>query len=561
LKLLPVPVQKFLPEVKEKPSDQELEALFEKYKGDEYAPDKDTPGFKQPRRLKLEWVSASADSPFYRKLAQQGILSLVAAAPGNPYLPLALLDPLVSEYENLKWGQFRAPALTISDFALSLYDYRYFRRPENVAATVGQILGTAGARTTPIGTLAAYQAAAVARDEKELAPLVAHEAQRRLPLTGALFSVGSSIQPVLALAGIWQYAAKIDQFLPMSLVKGQLLRKVEENVAGTLLTDSLKAFKDQLDVVRKEVDTKRLKLADAEKQVEKAAAKHGWAHGAMAELRDPYEINADAKGLAPLKEAYMHSPQFGDAKGKQFAQKLFFAQPAERWKTFATQELNPSPAPATGDKKKFLYWKTEDQPAKVLSFAQAKPKVEEAWRMEKARVLAKAKADELAKQAREAHGDYLPILNEAGKHYGAVFELPGVARWVKRSLGSRADPFAPYQRYTVPDDKIEYPPAWPNFVDPLLAKLNEPGDTLVIGDRPKDVYYVVALAGRNPPSVRDFYKETARNRDLLLAQMELERQKHYREAYIAQLEKEADLSINPEGLERIKERPNLRDDQ
>src|SRR5260370_20714269 len=185
LKLLPVPVQKIVPEVKDKPSEAELQALFEKYKDEEYAPNKDTPGFKQPRRIKLEWVSASPDSDTYRKQAQQWLLSLVAATPGNPLLPIALLEPLVNEYETLKWAYFRASPLTAADFANSFYDYAYFERPENVAAILGQIGGTAAVQGSALSTVVSYQSAAVARSEKDLAPLVAREAKRRnLSLAG-----------------------------------------------------------------------------------------------------------------------------------------------------------------------------------------------------------------------------------------------------------------------------------------------------------------------------------------------------------------------------------------
>ena len=100
-----------------------------------------------------------------------------------------------------------------------------------------------------------------------------------------------------------------------------------------------------------------------------------------------------------------------------------------------------------------------------MNFAQARPQVEAAWRLERARTLAREKAEELAKQARETHGDYLPVLTEASKRYGNVFDLNGVARWVKPPLTSRADFRATYQPYAVPDDKIEYPSAWPDFVD------------------------------------------------------------------------------------------------
>jgi hypothetical protein len=572
LKLLPIPVQKFLADVKEQPSEAELRALYEKYRDEEYAPDKETPGFKQPRRIKLEWVSASADSPYYRKQAQLYLLSQVAATPVNPFLSLALLDSLASEYESLKWVQFRAPALTVPDFAYAFYDYRYLRSPENVAATWGQTLGMVGARVSPFATLAAVQSAAVARTEKEVAPIVARETQRRLPWSSAILVTPKGIQPTLAWLGAWQlgwdlvtgigqHANKVDQYLPMDLVKGQLLQKVQENIANTLLTENLEAFKKQLETIRKEVDSKKLKLEDAEKRVEKVATEHAWAHGAMLDLRDQYQMNQDAKVLGPLKEAYLRNPQYNsrDVKGNAFAQTLFF-RPGDSWNKFTARDLNAGLAPTTGEKKRYLYWKTEDKVAEPLSFAQAKPKVEQAWRMEKARALAKAKAEELAKQTRDTHGDFAPVLNEASKHYEKVIDLMGVARWVKRSPSSRADLSTVYQPYKVPEEQIEYPPAWPNFVDPLLEDLKERGDTMVISNRPTDIYYVVALAGRNPPSVRDFYKETPQNRNLLLAQMEIERQKKYRKEFIAQLQNEANLSINPESLERVKERPKLGDE-
>jgi hypothetical protein len=561
LKVLPLPVEKFIPEVSAKPTDAELEALFEKFKEEEYAPSKDTPGFKQPRRLKLEWVSASPDSEYYRNLARHALLSLVAATPASPMLALNLLPPVVNEYETLKWGHLRAAPLTTPDFAYSFYDYSYFQRPENVAALIGRILGSHGLNGSPLSAVVAWQSAAVAREQRDLAAIVAREGQRRLPLSGAALAAGTSVQPILALAGIWQFAGKLDQYLPMDLVKGQLVRKVEENVAGTLLTGSLDAFKTQLETLRKDLERKKTTAADIEKQVDKAVQEHGWAHGGMARLADQYEINRDAKELTPLKEVYMREGRYADPKAKQFAEKLFFNQPVDRSKAYAPytpQELTSSPSLGSTEKKTFLYWKTEEQPAKVLSFAQAKAQVEAAWRLEKARTLAREKAEELAKQARETHGDALPVLTEASKRYGAVFDLNGVARWVKPPVSSRADPFAPYQPYAVPDDKIEYPPAWPNFVDPLLDGLKEPGDTLVLTNRPRSVFYVAALARRDAPSISDFYKDTTNNRELLLERLEVDRQKDYREALLRQLRDEANLSINEEELQRVKERPNPR---
>src|SRR5207245_2797354 len=219
---------------------------------------------------------------------------------------------------------------------------------------LGQIGGTAAVQGSALSTVVAFQSGAVARTQRDLAPMVAREAQRCLPLSGAVFATGTSIQPTLALAGVWQYASKLDQYLPMELVKGRVVRKVQENIANTLLSVSLEALKTELETIRKEVEAKKTKPADAEKRVAKAVAEHGWAHGIMTELQDQHEINRNAKELAPLKEAYMRDAQYRDPKGKLFAQNLFFSQPTDRWKPFTPQDLAASPSLATGERKTLL---------------------------------------------------------------------------------------------------------------------------------------------------------------------------------------------------------------
>src|SRR5262249_5255465 len=59
--MLPIRVEPFLAQVKEQPTSEELAELFSKYKEAESAPFKATPGFKQPRRLRVEWIEASPE--------------------------------------------------------------------------------------------------------------------------------------------------------------------------------------------------------------------------------------------------------------------------------------------------------------------------------------------------------------------------------------------------------------------------------------------------------------------------------------------------------------------
>ncbi len=74
VKMLPIPVSKFIDQVKDKPTEDELKKLFEDYKDAEYHPQSPTPGFKQSHRIKVEWIGARADAPHYRKEARKWIM-------------------------------------------------------------------------------------------------------------------------------------------------------------------------------------------------------------------------------------------------------------------------------------------------------------------------------------------------------------------------------------------------------------------------------------------------------------------------------------------------------
>src|SRR5439155_16480182 len=76
-----VPVSQFIGQVKDQPSEKELQDLFAHYKNDEPSPERERPAFKVPRRVKVEWVSANADSPVYQKKAGEGLRDLELARP------------------------------------------------------------------------------------------------------------------------------------------------------------------------------------------------------------------------------------------------------------------------------------------------------------------------------------------------------------------------------------------------------------------------------------------------------------------------------------------------
>ena len=65
--VLPIPVESFLDKVPSQPSsEQTLKDLFAEYKAVEPNPKSSTPGFKDPHRIKIEYVVANPESEYYK---------------------------------------------------------------------------------------------------------------------------------------------------------------------------------------------------------------------------------------------------------------------------------------------------------------------------------------------------------------------------------------------------------------------------------------------------------------------------------------------------------------
>jgi hypothetical protein len=555
IRFLDVPVKAFLKQVTEPPKDSDLQPLFDKYKDVEYSPAKETPGFKLPRRIKVEWVSTSANSDYYRKAVRQWVLAAVAQIPLNPF-------PLLAEfYSQTRFEQRpELPAWTDPDFTLALFAYKYLQRPASAASIVGQIGGTIATSAVPLAGLdsrqisaisiaAGQQAAAFAKESKELASTVAQVAGGRTPVSCAFLAATPLATPVanaVSVSGLWQYSGTIKQHMPFELVKDRLLHRVEENLASDLVSSSLEKFKQ-------EMEKKRDKHAEAADYAKQQIQQFGWQHGSSKVLHDKFDI-ANDPDLSPLREAM--GSRDDDPKGKQFAESLFTDEmsfiPGQR----TEQPKLYTPVKFEGNRATFLRWRIEDQPPKSFkSLAETRAKVEEAWRFEKARQLARDEAYKIAKQAEGTKGAPIPILTEATTKFGGtLYSLDGVSR-LKKSPSVRADLGPQYAPFPIPENVIEYPPA--DFVDKVLG-LKDKGDVLVIADSPQSHYFVIALAERYEPNVKDFYQDSATSLqgNPLLLMFQDERRKQYREETMKRLREEdhARLTEDQSLLQSFEER-------
>jgi hypothetical protein len=533
VKILPIPVSKFIDQVKDKPTDAELTKLFDEYKNVEYFPQRNTPSFKQPRRIKLEWIGAKADSPRYRKEATKWIMSALASTPGNPWMAMALLDPVVSEYNRVTTrfgdGSLKIAAWTEPGFALSFETYAHWQRAESAAALIGQLAG-ASLDGNPLGAFMASQAAAYARESKTQASAIAAEAASRAPLCASLVLAGAAPSQILVMSGIWQVLDAKEFNLPMEAVKTRLISRLEADLSRDIVKNSLAAF-------RKDLEATKGKAAEAEKVIDKFVKEGGWEHAASATFDDVYNLAKDPK-LAKLKEAYDLDHLTDDPKGKYFAYQFFPDAGAGR----AQPKLFvPEVMMSRTDDTNFLYWRTADEPAKTLTFEESKPAVEKAWRWLKARELAKQEAEKIAKQS---PSDPVPALLDAAKKLNETpFDLFGVA-YLKKSLQSRPSigGGSDFEPYRPPEDKIEYPPF------DFMPKLMEPGavkSTAVLADQPENIEYVAVVINRVEPTIREFQMDTSPvvRQNQLLARMEQDKRLAYRFGVMKHLREKAGLQV------------------
>jgi hypothetical protein len=564
---------------------REVEAMYQVYKDKEAQPEKAEPGFKVPRRVKVGWVTARPDAPYYQKLAGQALQSLrVATAVGSALgtsvqtgLPAVADGTFLGQYYHMNqhpWGEHRfdVAGLAQADYPLSVYTIR--AHPEESAALVGALAAGGAPVASSLGGLMAYQAGASTRNagDKELQALVAQDLkEKRIPYGLGLLGVPETaglLPAGLTVAGLAAHGNDTVQSLPSTtaVVRELVEQRVQARLALNLADANLHAFQTDL-------DRERARGANAEERAKSAA--EAIAKGLetyhleampkpMTEARDRYDLPR-APGLAPLKEALLS--RWGAMPAEQvdetFANAFFQGQgdyDPKVWPPGASlvEALEPSrfgmqfpPQRREPDPDVFLVWRTEDKPAYVPSYDEVKERVIAAWRRQKAR---SATADEAAK-LREAFaktgGDFAKVVQLAAeKNKPRPIELKGIARMVPEPLPVAGQ--HRYQAYQFPEDLKQQ--AGADWVNELVDKLKTKGDTLVLHDRPEKTYYVAVLLDRIEPSLRTFhdaYRDMALSStsDQLLEQYLRERQTDYRKEFLTQLRVEA--GAGPDGKYKL----------
>ena len=275
-----------------------------------------------------------------------------------------------------------------------------------------------------------------------------------------------------------------------------------------------------------------------EQYVQSFCQPRGLRYFAMKELRSQYELMPRhsgelAKILYPL---YLESRNFPPAtrpaeiwnRELEFARKLisgeeFLIQPGPKPKPEETKESGSYSVyeprfliPRENAAHLAMIWKAEENPGYVPTFDEARDRVVQAWRREKARELARQHAEQLAERIRQRRQDeHRPIEDVLTELKGQPefveltrLETVELRRYEWLPLGSPItglEPVAPgpLLRPVSSPPVVDYPDS--NFLDQAYQQLRQPGDVWITTNQPADkVYVLVLLQPRREPTPQEF---------------------------------------------------------
>jgi hypothetical protein len=567
--LLPIPVAAFEDRVKDEPAESQLRDLYEKHKDDEPAPDRTQPGFKQPRRVRVEYVTGSPDSEYYQQAGKRQVAMSAAAQVLGGAQPYGAGGGVGALAASAARPVTQDPALKAQDeYLRNVRKYIVlgaWAGPEQTdrsyaaASDLGSVLAglSAGNPWVAPGGVLANESARQANEARGAAATFMGAAGSN-PLG----------QPALALPFVTSPP-------PPSKVEPSLLRQAEQTEARALLMRNLKT-------VEQELKKLAAKPEEAKAYIEKATKEYGLEHKTMTVARDEYAL-IDDPALAIFKKGQDDKPDepvtvakrvgfarlflnstgtykpvywssdAGDSESERAQLNRQFAEFArspelakmveqqterqmEGWLAFWAQSRQP-----------VLFWRAQDDQAHARSFKAVSDEVLQAWKHRQARLLARKAARELEAESKQRKWPTDAATREQevkawldGQKLGQAFVLDNVARQLLEPRPAGADKDKDkksYRPYTVPEKDVPYAPA--KFLDALL-RLQEPGDATYIADQPENTLYLAVLLVRTPPSDKEFEDAVAHPaNDPLWEECVRKQREDFRKAYLGKMREEA----------------------
>lgn len=545
-----VSADKFKSKVAGEPTTKERVELFNKYRNDLPDPTRDRPAFKEPRKVKVEFVTLDANAKRITDAlpaveAASLFLSITAGAQTFNCGPAAALAqaahpelarvlPAKVELAKRVEDQQR-PYQPIDWFIPNVRDVSVCR-PEVLASLVAGLSGFPAPMSAYPATAMSFRLAEV-HDHKHRAPFLLQAWLMPFnPVATNAFGLPAFALPHLIAAP------------PESLYAKTVANDLKADQRRKLFEADIQALQEKLRTINQDVrfaekaDKAKTEKALAESKTymnEWLAARKLTASGS-AGLRTKQEIATDP-ALKPLNDLAT-IPDAGGANS--LAEQIFsvFDQPGLPAPIPLKSVYGPEwfPAPPAGeflDKPNLLYWTSEDvasETFRTLTAAdealakiaasgpverwlvrggwkskQMTERVDDAWKLEKAKLLARAEADKLLEKVKEISkttasnpdGVAKQLRDLAAAQKFEVVRLDGLAK-LKFQHGT-----TPNQMGYSPSkiDPRRVPNAGESFGDAILEVRGQGlGATVIVPDAPKSTYYVAVMTGRDEKTIEQF---------------------------------------------------------
>jgi hypothetical protein len=587
----------------------ELKALYQQYKDEEANPSRETPGFREPRKVRVEFFSVTGSEPYYTQMAAErmklgdpvakiGSLLTVPTFAGTPAAlvaaaaPVGLPDALLETEYELRYAKMHR----------SEVDLRWSRSGGSVFEPLGMLLDTSVVRPGNLGVAAGALAGQLAGFGNPFAATaalgtgpIAYEIRDRAK-AGVPLVLGAT--PTLAgltslIGGEVAYRTLVPQPLPINVYRPTLMQDLLARNARELAVSDVQAF---LTEVNKLSDNGRAKdKAAAQKYIDEFVARRGLKVQGNTVPRSEWNIDEDA-ALAPLLAAQRETLRAAanpHARVQQgyvpFGDRFFWqTNPATRTRTPANGTLAPMTYPTERayfeddlkTKPQFVVWRKTEDPARPRLWAgtpdgsEVFKDVVRAWKLKKARELAKAEAEKLANEIRVYDSTAEPLLTQKLRDLafgrGEPFMIRGVAPLTvvadpTGEKGFQVDLFRmpgpnPLQPFQIrPSENLKYPTN--ELGEALMKGRTEPVKTVtVIADAPKDTYYVATVLKREVKSETDYKLEVASGEfsermggSEVLGRFRLQSQRNAYQSVMGLLKKEFKFVVTDEQKKKLEE--------
>jgi hypothetical protein len=350
-------------------------------------------------------------------------------------------------------------------------------------------------------------------------------------------TVFPGLKPAMLPAGLWMHAREQSDYLPLAVVKGQLVGKMREKIAQDQVAAAVKAVKKKIDERNPALKPKDLRISMVTEILEEAQKKYGLTIGHTAEPVDKFDIAKDPNIQALRKNT--------DAFGRKRDWSQLVIDPSD---VFVPKLLDPNDQGDTSGPP-VLIWKTAIYPSRVPdSFLDVRNEVIRQWKLQQAWKLAKKKAQEIARKvaaASDDEGRSRKLRDLEARLHEAKLLKPDQDLITLYSVAPLQQPKsvsplvqARYKPFQLPPGVFKHPGK--DWVAKILQLAKSPQKPPVLENQSHTHAYVVVRVTK-PRAKEEAFFRSYQNPDELWALCQQHYAKLYRDKVVDQLKKRAEF--------------------